>query len=889
MYNEIMRELLPTKFYFPPLPVGFIARPQLWEKLDQALDHRLILVSAPAGAGKTTLVSGWIQSTRKKGAAFGWLSLDEADNDLGRFLEYLAGCLEEGGTVIDIEFLSTAQGRTVQMEDALAQFIRGLMDLKQDVILVLDDYHLIQNPQIHNAVQYFLDYASPRLHLLILTRSDPPLELARYRLSGQLGEIRMEHLQFSILEAAEFLNKSANLSLTEEQVSVLNGHAEGWIAGLQMAAISLQGMDAPSAFIAAFAGSRRYVFDYLVEQILDRQPAEVREFLLETSILERLSPALCDAVTGKIGESPKMLNLIEHSNLFLVSLDDEHKWYRYHHLFSALLRLILEQTHPELLLDLHHRACLWYKEHGLLADSLHHGLASGNMELVARIVFDNVLVLVENSEILPILAQINSIPLEQRKSLPWLELAHAWGLTYLGHNDQAASIVRSVEEHIGTLAEEERKKLQGHFAAVRAYITWTDGDHEEAVKLAEQAEALLPENEIAVRALNLTTLGNALIQIKDDSRSAGFLEQALGLANQLGQSHVSMLVVSGLAYTYAVLGRFREARQVCKVAIDSAEIYLKQNGRPLTASACVYAPMTRICLEAGEFEQALHYAMKGVALSDLWGQVDTIMICRLFLANTLAVLKQEKNCMEVIQQAQMIAEKAPPWHKETIRWAELEFFLDGDPQDRSAVRKVVAHLQKMGYQISKYLLARALIKQGQPAEAIPLLDQCITDCCPATNYKYARLHILKALAYFQLNDFRSSLNNLDLALRMGATDDRLTSFIREGNDMEKLLHLAYGRTSEPEFLRKVLAGFAACKKYQARPLKEKEALIESLSEREMEVLQHLNSYLSIPEIASLLVVSANTVRTHVKNIYGKFEVHGRSGAIRRATELGLLS
>ncbi len=271
-----MSELLPTKFYFPPVPAGFVARPQLGEKLDEALTHRLTLVSAPAGSGKTALVSAWIQSARKKGTAFGWLSLDNADNESGRFLEYLAACLEEGGTVIDIHGVPTGQPHSAPPEDPLAEFIRGLMDLKQDVILVLDDYHLIQNKEVHAALQYILDHAPARLHLLLLTRSDPPLELARLRVAGQLVELRMEELRFSVAEARLFLKRSAGVDLTEEDVSMLNARTEGWIAGLQMAAISLRGAAEPSAFIAAFAGSHRYVFDYLIEQVLDRQTPEVR-------------------------------------------------------------------------------------------------------------------------------------------------------------------------------------------------------------------------------------------------------------------------------------------------------------------------------------------------------------------------------------------------------------------------------------------------------------------------------------------------------------------------------------------------------------------------------------------------------------------------------------
>jgi len=265
VYNYYVIGLLPTKFYFPPVPPGFVVRLQLSEKLELALTHRLTLVSAPAGAGKTTLVSAWVQSARKKGLAFGWLSLDNADNDPVRFLEYLGACLEEGGTIIDISEFPTGQAEQGQLENALTEFIRGLMDLKREVILILDDYHLIQNKLVHTALQYLVDHAPARLHLILLTRSDPPLELARLRVAGQLGELRMEQLRFSAQEAGTFLEQSAGVKLADQDVKTLNSRAEGWIAGLQMAAISLRGTEDPSSFIASFAGSHRYVFDYLIE------------------------------------------------------------------------------------------------------------------------------------------------------------------------------------------------------------------------------------------------------------------------------------------------------------------------------------------------------------------------------------------------------------------------------------------------------------------------------------------------------------------------------------------------------------------------------------------------------------------------------------------------
>jgi LuxR family maltose regulon positive regulatory protein len=889
LYNDFVSELLPTKFYFPPVPAGFVARPRLMEKLDEALTRRLTLVSALPGAGKTALVSAWVHSARKKGTSFGWLSLDNADNDPVRFLEYLAACLEEGGTVIDIHILAGGPVQHLQLEELLGEFIRGLMELRQDVVLVLDDYHLIQNKQVHVALQYILDHAPERLHLLLLTRSDPPLELARLRVAGQLGELRMEHLRFSVQEACLFLRNSTGMDLADEAVNSLNARTEGWIAGLQMAAISLRGAADTSAFIVAFAGSHRYVFDYLIEQVLDRQAAEVREFLLRTSVLERLCGPLCDEVAGTAGSAGHLLNQIEHGNLFLMPLDDEHGWYRYHQLFVDLLRLVLDQTHPGLKVELHHLACHWYESHGLLAEALHHGLAAGDTELVARILSENVLALVDHAEIVPVLAQIEAISPEQRASQPWLEVAYAWGLAYLGRNDRAEVALDLAEQQLNALEADKRDKMSGHIAAVRAYITWTNGARtDEAVAYAEKAAGLLPVEEQAVRALNLTTLGNALGQKMDTLPSAEALEQAYQLAEQAEQTHVLMQAASGLAFTYMLMGKFRQSQAVCEKALAYAETIQRQDARPLTASASVYAVLARTWLEAGEFEKSLQVARKGMDLSEMWGQLDTIMMAAQPLIYSLAITNQLESAREVLRRVRKMAQKGPPWHLDTVDFVELQIYLDSDPQDEAEIEQEAARLLRV-FEFSPLVEARVLIKQNRLAEAQALLEREQAIVAGQGNFTKCWILALKALAYFQNKDQRNAMVALEQAFQIAGPDNMVFTFVREGAAMEKFLRLAQGKTKAAGFVRKILAVFEARRKAGPGPIPATEALIEPLSERELEVLQHLNSYLSTPEIADLLVVSANTVRTHIKNIYAKLGVHGRSGAIRRAGELGLLS
>jgi LuxR family maltose regulon positive regulatory protein len=881
--------LLPTKFYLPPAPAGFVARPHLLKKMDEAMSHRLTLISAPAGAGKTTLVSAWAQSVHKKGAVIGWLTLDDTDNDPGLFLNYMIGSLEEGGLLIDTAIIPPGTTGKAMVENALVEFIKEITPLKREMVLILDDYHLIQNKEIHSAIKYLIDHNPPRMHVLVLTRSDPPLELARLRVAGHLVEIRMEQLRFSTLEAAAFLQKSAGVQLAESDVVTLNERTEGWIAGLQMAAISLRGREDAAAFVAAFAGSHRYVFDYLLEQVLNRQVPEVRGFLLQTSVLEKFSAPLCDVVAGTGGTAQSLLDTLERANLFLVPLDEERGWYRYHHLFSHLLKQVLEQSHPGLSAELHHLACHWYETQGMLSEALHHGLAAGDMELVANIVSDNVLALVDHAEIASALAQIDAIPGEKGISSPWLEVAYAWGLAYTGQNQRAGRILSLAEQHMEGLANDKREKMLGHISAVRAYLAWTNGDQsEQAVAFAEKAAKLLPEEEIAVRALNLVTLGNAFIQNSDDPRSADVLEQALRLAQQAGQLHVVMQAASGLAYTDILLGNSSRAQKVCEEAIEIAELYGRHNARPLTTAASVHALLSRIWLEAGDFEKALQIARKGMALSEVWGQVDTIMMCSQYLAYALAFNNQLQEAGKIIQNSRKVAKNGPPWHLQTLDLVELQIYLDSDPQNAMEIQLEAGRKHEI-LDSHPLLAARLNIKLYQSIEALVLLEQEQVNGSKYGHFRKTCLFILKALAYFQQKDHENALKSLIQALELAEPENWVASFVREGAMMEKLLRLALAKAVAPKFIHRILTVFESLRENKSVPVYSTGALIEPLSERELEVLQHLNGYLSTPEIADLLVVSANTVRTHIKNIYGKLGVHGRSGAVRRASELGLLA
>ena len=876
-----MTLLLPSKCSLPPIPAGCVMRPRLSERLNQALAHRLTLISAPAGTGKTTLVSAWAQSTRRQGTALGWLTLDASDDEPLRFLSYLVACLEEGGLVMDEELLPAESEEQTSIQMLLHRLVLAWVSLERELVVVLDDYHQIQNPDVHTALEYLLRHAPPCWHFVLMTRSDPPLTLARLRMTGQLLELRMEDLRFTTQEALEFLERFAGMTLQEADAIALNARTEGWIAGLQMAAVSLRGRDDAAAFIEAFKGSHRFVFDYLLEQVLDQQEPEVREFLLKTSVLDRLCAPLCDAVVGTSGAASRWLDRLERANLFLMPLDEERVWYRYHHLFGDLLSLMLEQVHPGLATDLHRRACRWYASHGMVPGALKHALAAGDIELVAHLVSANVLALVEQAELIPILLRMDAVPREQRESLPWLGVAHAWALAYAGQMARADVALTLAEQRLDALPVDEYERISGHIAAVRAYVAWVEGDQPLAVTSAEKAALRLPVEELAVRALNLTTLGNALTQRQATPRAVEVLEQAVALARQAEQSHVMMLAANALAYAHILLGSLQRAHAVCLDAIEIAEDYRRRYGRLLPSAAGVYAELAEILAEWDETGAAVEAARRGLALSELWGQADTIAICLLSVIDASSLAQDVESAKQAIHRARRLARTVSPWFVLNVDLLEMRFWLDAHNTGQAA-----RVLYETSGPLPASLRARLLVMQNRPDEALSLLQPALLSAKRAPSLDTVRLGAVEAVAYYQRGDQARALSALESVLELAEPRNQIATFVRQGEPMESLLRLAQARSGSAAFIRRLLAAFETRRKPGSAPAAE--PLVEPLSARELEILTLLNGPLSTPEIAAQLVVSVNTVRTHIKNVYGKLGVHGRSGAVKRAKELALL-
>ena len=601
--------LLETKFRIPAAPLESIPRARLTKRLDDGLDRKLILVSAPAGFGKTTLLVKWAAAC---GASVAWLSLDDSDNDPARFTNYLQAALRAAG--VDLEEHAPGEGwASGSLDTFLTALLNQITAGPGQIVLVLDDYHLITAETVHDAVGFLLDHMPARMHIAIATRADPPLPVARLRGRGQLCEIRLSDLRFTPDETMAFLGEVMGLALSDTDITALATRTEGWIAGLQMAGLSLQGRDNASQFIADFAGSNRYILDYLLEEVLDREPEHVQTFLLRTSILERLCVPLCDAVLGiaapSFYDSRSILEHIEHANLFLVPLDEHREWYRYHRLFSDLLQQRLAQTETDTIPELHRRASRWFEENGWVSAAIEHALVAEETERAADVIEENAQATLMRGEIATFLRWADALPDESLPKRPLLCILYAWTLLLSGHSlDTIEPRLREAELH-GT--------TRGHATALRGMIAAFQGKSSTAIEYCEQALDQLPPEErfardIATWILNLlhytTTGGGASDQlvaetIRMTERSGNVLITVLAAANRaellMRQGHL----IDAAAGYEEVLAMARDAQ-----------------GRPLPIAGQALIGLGDIAREQNDLDAADRYLTRGIELTKQWSE-----------------------------------------------------------------------------------------------------------------------------------------------------------------------------------------------------------------------------------------------------------------------------
>ncbi|MCP4937290.1 MAG: helix-turn-helix transcriptional regulator, partial [bacterium] len=621
-------DLLQTKLYMPRLRPFLIPRPHLIKQLNQGLHQgcKLTLISAPAGFGKTTLVAEWIEVTKPKNNGFAWVSLDHTDNDPMRFFTYFIAGLQKVEDDVGEAALDWLQSAVESPTDAvLAGIINDIVALPYDVTLIFDDFHLITEPAIHEAFAFLLDNQPPNLHLIIISRADPPWPLARLRARRQLNEIRARDLRFTMEETAVFLNNIMGLNLSPEDVVALDKQTEGWIAGLQMIALSMQRCDDTAVFIQNFSARHAYILDYLVEEVLERQPPRIQAFLLQTAILERMSAPLCDAVTQT--HSQAVLNQLDQANLFLIPLDDERRWYRYHHLFADLLRYRLEQQQPDLPPILHRRASEWFAQAGLPDEAVTHALASNDMAWSADCIEQAGNKAVQNNREVTLSGWLDALPQEQIRKRPWLCIYQAYIAQWMGNRDQVAGWLQCAEQSLksGNLSTDslsvDECRLAGGIATLRAHNALIDGDIPTVVEQSELALTFLADTDDSWHGNTRVALGGAYWALGDVVAAEKTFALAAEHGRRVGDRMLTIPASCYVGIQQSKRGRLHEAWATYQEAREQS---VRADGRPMPVAGFPLIKMGDLQREWNDLDAAQQYVEQGVALCVQMNQFDVL-------------------------------------------------------------------------------------------------------------------------------------------------------------------------------------------------------------------------------------------------------------------------
>jgi len=892
-------QIISTKLSIPPLRSRLVQRPRLILKLKQGLEYGFVLISAPAGYGKSTLLSAWLNRNECSAA---WLSLDDSDNDPTRFLTYLSAAFHSAYPSMDNLFINNIGFNTQpDVESLLTPLINHLNQLETPFCLILDDYHVIQNQVVHQAVNFLLENRPPEMHMVIATRADPPLPLARLRARSDMLELRLADLRFTEQEAADFLNHTMGLKITSEDVSRLTKRTEGWIAGLQMAALSMQNTDDLSSFITNLTGTHHYIFDYLIEEILKQQTPEIHTFLLSTSILEQLIAPLCDYMLEFDKESASnrsssvILEELEHANLFIIPLDHEQRWYRYHPLFAELLRGYLQQNKASKIPTLHCRASAWFESQGLYADAIRHLFAANDWEGVVRLVSTNIFALLEQNELNSVARQLDNMTSVKSSARPWLLIGRAWLAAYTGQLRSVEPFLKLAEYEISGLNSElELQTLGGHIAAIRAYTNWIGDNREISISAARAALEWLPESEHLIRCQASTLLGLTLHDF--DAREQA-LKQALVDARACGVSHVTVFAHGCWAWMLAMQGRLREANAACQEAIQWSQS--GSSHQPLPTLSHVYSTLSFVLCEWNDLEGALYYSNEAVNLARRWEQADALHFALDNLGNAMFAAGDIEGALNIHNQAWQVALRTSRWFEEITISQEVEWDLAQDNLESALASLRMAHVQmdeasKISFttytsQMLPLTFIQIFLAQKQFAKALSIsqlfIDELVTR---KIGYYVIRVLTWQALAYHGLKQDAQALETLKRVLALAAPEGFIRTFIKPQPEMISLLHQARIARIMPTYVDKLLSASEQSVKNQPTKVVATSGLVEPLSEREMDVLKLLAQGYTDKKIAENLVIARETVHKHLKNIYGKLDVHSRTEAIVRARELKLL-
>jgi LuxR family maltose regulon positive regulatory protein len=876
--------LLTTKLYIPPIRPELVSRPRLTGRLNAGMTYKLTLVSAPAGFGKTTLLSEWSQQSAFPVA---WVSLDTDDRDPARFWAYFIAALQTVQPELGRAILAAFQSpQPPPVEVVLTALINEIAAIPNHFALVLDDYHLIEAQPIHSALAFLLDHLPPQMHLIIAGRADPPLPLARLRGRGQLTELREDDLRFKPDEATAFLNHVMGLNLSAQDAAALEARTEGWIVGLQLAALSMRGRDDVHQLVQSFAGSHRYILDYLIEEVFQQQSAEVQDFLLKTSILDRFTAPLCDAIVEQDGILPydaqAMLERLDQANLFIIPLDHERQWYRYHRLFADLLRHRLDMAcGKEHVALLHAQASQWYETNGFPADAVHHALAGRDWERAATLISDASGSLMSRGEVMTVVGWLQALPDKVVRARPQLCLECSWPLILTGQLEAAESYLAQAEQ-----AAQDNAAFLGEIVSAQAYIARIRGDARRTIDLSQRALTLLPQDNLSSRSIVALNLGLAHWHRGHLAEAEQALTEADHTALQSGNSHVRLMAFGLLGPIQAAQGKLHQAAILCRQAIQLGE------GSP--AMALTHLEFGALLYEWNDLEAAADHLRRGIELTQRSGNLEL----QTGGYRMLALLKQAQGdasaALAALQEAHQLArdhDVTPLVHARNAA-CHAQIALAQDDVATAVHWAAQVTEEADAFPLYPFLCltpARLLLAQNQKAAAAEQLE-ALYETAVGAGWQFGVVEV-RALQALAAPTPTAALTFLTDALALAQPEGYVRTFVDKGEPMATLLRETASQGIAPDYVSKLLAAFGVSKYGSEVPLPHPptQPLIEPLSERELEVLQLLADGQTNHEIAQALHVSVNTVKTHLKTIYGKLGVHSRREATAQAKKLGLVA
>jgi ATP/maltotriose-dependent transcriptional regulator MalT len=898
--------LLETKLYIPQAHDSVVVRKRLLDSLNEGIKHKLTLIAAPVGFGKTTLLGLWCNGSNFEKV---WVSLDNSDNELTQFWTYIVGGL---GHIVPELAESTMYllngSRPVQIELVIKSLINTLTKLSDTVVLILDDYHVIEDQTVQQSIIFLLEHMPPNLHLVIGSRTEPPLPLARLRARRQLTELSAKDLKFTSAETVDFLNQVMGLNLSSDDVAALETRTEGWIAGLQLAALSIQKQKNIPDFIRRFSGDNRFIVDYLASEILDRQPDHIRDFLVQTSILDYIHAPLCNAITGR-NDSQAILETLDTANLFIVRLDNKRRWYRYHQLFAEFLRDHAAQSLGEdELADLHRHASDWYIRNDSLTEAADHALKAGDIQRLTTIIEPVIRLTFARQESQKLLKWLDVLPETVVESKPMLSLAYGWALFIVGHLDAVEPYMQNIERHLqleGTdwarLAPESDQlpkpsnfqNIVGQMTTIRAVVACYQGQSSKAIDLSRQALSILPQDNIMLHSFNAN---NIVLNLNSQSGSREDLlavtqtyTAAVKEGEQSGDKQATIFAMSKVAEFQTLQGHITEAYKTYETVCQRIESLSEDS---VSVADKAYIGMGEIFYEWNQLEKAQEYLLRGVQLAEQRQDLHELIMGYVHLARSWLAQGDPSSAADAIHRAEQIAyDVNVVWITDQTMACKLQYWLQTQQEDKAFQWAANCDLKigdEIGYRRDALytMLARIHLTQQKPRQALEILDWLGSIANRMGLLRsLIEFDILRAIAFHQLSDQDHMIAALLSALEQAATQGYVRPFLDAGKPVAELLRQVALKGEYVEFIGQLLKAIGSNQAASSTAQKS----VDALSGRELEVLRLIAVGLSNKAVAQELVLSVGTIKAHVHRIHSKLGVRNRTEAVKRARDLGFLS